>query len=230
MLACDGCGIRNAKSPAHIESALPRRKPGLALGPTQAHQRARGKGETPGSMVLAQICDRFGSQQACLVEAAIGVFRPMERDRNNEHFARSFGRKLHDRTGQHLTEFRCNRAQAVVLECMDQIAHAALVGGPRNRLHKWRRSEAAGAAEVGGLQIGICEDLPRKNVERVAAPLTQGVALNGDFRPAGITNWRGGELRQGRSTEGATRGEDGANYRIDGTSEHAGYRAPSGNL
>jgi len=123
-------------------------------------------------MVLAQKGNCFGSQQTCLIEATIGVFGPMERDRNNEHFGGSFARKLHDRTGQHLTEFRRNGTQAVVLECMNQIAHAALVKAIGNGPLKGRWSEAAGTAEAGGLRVGICGKLGRKEVERVTAPLT----------------------------------------------------------
>jgi hypothetical protein len=37
-------------------------------------------------------------------------------------------------------------------------------------------------------------------------------------------------MRQEGAAEGAKTGKDGATYSIKGTSEHAGYRAPSGNL
>ena len=230
MLARHGCGIRNPKGPAHVQAALARSQTRLALSYPKAHQRARSEGKMPTWATLAQRSDRFRSQQTCLVEAAIGVFRPMERDRNNKHLVGHIARKLHDCTRQHFAEFRRYRAQAVVLQCMNQIPQFPRVRSIRNRPLEGWRSKATSAAESGHLHIRVFRELPRKNVERVAATLTHGIALDRNFRPAGVTNWRGGELRQGGSAEGAARREDYANYRIDGTSEHAGYCAPSGNL
>src|ERR1035438_619516 len=150
----------------------------------------------------------------------------MKRNGNNKHFGRSLGRKLCDGASQQLAQFRSDRSQALVLECMNQLAHPALIGTVCNGPYKGGRREAASPAELGPRM----SRLGGRGVKSIAAALTRGFARDGNFHPASRTNWRGGELRQEGAADGARGGKDDATYSIKGTSKHAGHCAPSGNL
>ena len=78
----------------------------------------------------------------------------MEWDGNNKHFCRRLRRKLRDRVGQQLAKPRRNGSQAVVLECMNQLTHSALIGAVCNGPYKGWRRKAASAAKLG-VRMGL---------------------------------------------------------------------------
>jgi hypothetical protein len=78
----------------------------------------------------------------------------MEWDGNNKHFCRRLRRKLRDRVGQQLAKPRRNGSQAVVLECMNQLTHSALIGAVCNGPYKGWRRKAASAAKLS-VRMGL---------------------------------------------------------------------------
>ena len=78
----------------------------------------------------------------------------MEWDGNDKHFCRCLRRKLRDRAGQQLAESGRDGSQAVILECMNQLTHSALIGTVCNGPYKGWRRKAASAAKLG-VRMGL---------------------------------------------------------------------------
>jgi len=214
------------ESSTHIQAALARCQSCLGLGCAKPDESAGCKGQAPVGCFPAQNRKRFGRNQTRLVETAIAMLCAMQRHRDHNHLRRRFRPQLLDRTGKELAELTGSRAQPAVFECVNQVAHTPFVGPIRNSLHKGRSGQAANTAQIrcarGG--CGLCF------VQSVATASARRSALDGNFRPAGSTNWNRRETREGRSAQGARCREDCATNSIQGTSKHAGHGTPSGYL
>src|ERR1035437_7528583 len=114
---------------------------------------------------------------------------------------------------------------AVVFHRMNGCSHAPIVRAICNSLYKWGGSQPAHATDI---------DLVCRNnwieIQRVAATDACGATQDGNFHPAGITDWGGGETRQRGAAEFAGGGKEGAAYGVHGTSKDAGDSAPGGSL
>lgn len=164
VLSRDSGRIRYGKRAAHVEPALVSCQSRLACGGTQTDQGAGSEGQSPAGSLPAQDGDGFGSDQPCLVEAALGVLGAMQRNRDDQHLCRRFRLQLHKDAGEYSAKFVSRRAEAVVFQRVDQIAHPAFVGPVRNGLHKGRRNETADTAQTLHAGIGC-----RRPVHGVAA-------------------------------------------------------------
>lgn len=69
-----------------------------------------------------------------------------------------------------------------------------------------------------------------KEIAAVAASSTAWIGLNWKLSQTSITNWRGGEMRQGGSAENTGGGKEGTTQGIHWTSEHPRNGAPTGCL
>ncbi len=143
----DGSRIGDREGSAHIQAPLAEREAGLALGGAQAHERAGGQREPPLGVGLAQKTQRVDGQRPRLVEAALGILRPVQRHGNHQHLGRRFGSQLGDGLGQHPAQPAGGGMQPVVLERVDGRLHAVLVRSVGHRPHKRRRREPAGSAQ-----------------------------------------------------------------------------------
>ena len=86
-------------------------------------------------------------KRARLIETALGEFGAVERHRNHEHFGGSLTSELRDSIGQHPSKRFGGGVQAIVLERVNGLPHAAPVDGLRNGADKGRRSQSARAAK-----------------------------------------------------------------------------------
>jgi hypothetical protein len=148
LLAADGGRIGDLEDTAHVLTALTRRKSSLAFCRAQTYERGRRKRQAPRRMRFAQSLDCASGKHASLVESALPAPAAMKWDRNDEQFAWNFAAELFHGRGEHNAEPPGRGSHAIVLECMDRVAHASVVGAKGNGAHKGRRREAAGAAEI----------------------------------------------------------------------------------
>jgi hypothetical protein len=114
--------------------------------------------------------------------------------------------------------------QTVIFERVYSGPHPVLIEAKGHGANKGRGRQAARAAEQRRGRAG------RRRGQAVAAAHTGKAALGWKLSPAGVTNWREGELRQGGTAEGTDGRKEGATQGIHGTSEHTGHRAPPGSL
>jgi len=148
-----GC-IGDLECSAHVEAALARGEAGLALRGTETNQGARRENHAPFRSAAAQIPQRFGNDQARLIEPALGVFGTMQGDRNDEQLCRGVGAQLQDRVGQHAAQFAGGRTEPVVFQGMNEFAEAAFVGSIGNGPYERRGSQTANPAETLSFGIG----------------------------------------------------------------------------
>lgn len=115
---------------------------------------------------------------------------------NDEEFGRRLGNELCDGLGQQFSELARGGTKALILKRMNHFPHPALVGAIGNGPHEWGRSETAGAANAG---------LPgnRWLIKGIAAANARRAGVEGNFGPAGITDWHRREAREGRSAKSA---------------------------
>ena len=162
-------------------------------------------------------------EHMCLVETAIGVFGPVKRDRNNEHFSRRFIGKLCNGMGQSATQFaRCGN-EAVVFKRVDGVLQAGFVRAIRDRAHKWRRCKPAHATDR---RTWTC----RWTIKGIAASSAGITLLDRNFDPTSTADWNRGKTRQRGSAKSAGGRKEDATNSIHRTSENANYRTPTGSL
>lgn len=243
VFARDCFGIGHAKGIAHVEATLARCKPSLAAGCAMAHQHPGCQGEAPPRVRCAQGAKSLKSEKLRLIETSPPALAAMQRHRNNEQFARRVGVQLSDCVGEHLPQAPRCRMKLLILEGVHRFAHSAGVGSVGNGTHKGRRGEAAGTTErpfgrglakrcmikrspIEHCPIQRCP-VERNTVDGVTAAGADESALDGNFSPAGITNWHRGKARQRGAAEGARSRKEGATDSIKGTSKNAGNRSPA---
>ena len=113
--------------------------------------------------------------------------------------------------------------QPFVLEHMDCVSHAALVRTAGDGAHKRRRGQPAYAAS-GGRNSRLGDS------QHISAPGADRGALDGEFNPAGITNWNGAKMRQRGAAENAIGGKKRTTYCVQRTSKYARHGPPRGSL
>ena len=96
-----------------------------------------------------QCIDGALCQGSSLVEAALFVLCPVERNGDNEQFSGSIGDELRDRRGKYRAKTTGGGMYPVVLQRVNGGAHPAVVCSKRHGTCKGRRRKAAGAAEMG---------------------------------------------------------------------------------
>jgi hypothetical protein len=204
VLARDGGWIGDPEGTANVVAALAGRESRLAFGGAQSHERSRRKREMPVGMRFAQNVDGALCEGSGLVEAALSVLGAVQWYGNDEQFGGRIGCKLSDGGSENDAKRAGSGMDAVVLQRMDGGAHAAIIGSERDSACKGRRREAAGAAKMRG---GISFDCGL--VEGVTTTLAHGAVMDGNFSPAGITNWNGREMRQQGAAESTGGGKEG---------------------
>ena len=110
--------------------------------------------------------------------------------------------------------------KALVFQRMDRIFHATVIKAISYGAHEGRRSEAAGAAEIGFVWV----------IQRIAAAGAGRAGQGGNFSPAGIADWHRGEPRQEGAAERAGGRKKGAAECLHWTSEHANHCTPTRGL
>lgn len=217
--------IGDLECAANILTALARREAGLTLGGAQAHECSWSESQMPAGMRLMKRVDGALGKGACLVEAALFVFGAVEWHGNDKHLSGRIRSELNHGRGEHRAEPARRWMDAVVLQSMDGCAHATVVGTERNGACKRWRGEAASAAELRGNDA-----FDWRPVKVVPASPADGAVMHRNFSPAGIANWGGRELRQGRTAEGAGGRKEGGTDCVQRTSKDARNGAPTGCL
>ncbi len=196
VLARDGGWIRELECTANVVAALARRESGLAFSGPQSHERGGRKREKPVGMRFAQGLDGALCEGSGLVEAALLVLGAVQWYGNDQQFGGRIGCKLSDGGSENGAKTASRGMDTVVLQRMDGGAHAAIIGSERDSACKGRRRKAAGAAKMRG-EISFDRGL----VEGVTTTVAHGAVMDGNFSPAGITNWNGREMRQRGAAE-----------------------------
>jgi len=95
----------------------------------------------------AKDLESVDGERTRLIEPALRVLGAMQRHRNDEHFGGRIGGELRNGIGEHTTKpARCG-VQAVVLEGVDRLTHAALIEAIGDGADKRRRRQAASTAK-----------------------------------------------------------------------------------
>ena len=185
-------------------------------------------------MRFTQSADRGLGKKRGLVEAALPSLARMQRHGHDKQLARRFAVQLSDRLREHVPEPPRRWMQLLIFQRVDRFAHSPVVRTVGNSAQKRRRRETAGAAEgpLAAASSGHLSECDRWRTGPLCrrSARTQTPAWTWNFAPAGITNWRGGKMRQRGAAERAGTRKEGATDSIQWTSEDAGHCSPARSL
>jgi len=162
-------------------------------------------------------------KQAGLIESAGGEFGAVKRNGDDEKFCGSVESEFGDGVGEHTAQGASGGMEFFVLEGMESAAQWLFVDRVGNSADEGGRSHAADTAKAGAGRRGW-------RSKSVATTGAGGAGEDWNLNPAERANWHRRKLRQRGAAESTYIGKEGRTECVEGTSEHAGHCAPTGNL